>query len=89
MLARVMLAGVPVAADSTAELARIVRAAGADELADRLERALDDEVKLLGLEIDERAIILAALEDPPDGLSELRGVLMNEHQWRQREGLDP
>ena len=44
---------------------------------------------LLGLEIDERAIILAALEDPPDGLAELRGVLMNEHQWRQREGLDP
>ena len=24
-----------------------------------------------------------------DGLAELRGVLMNEHQWRQREGLDP
>ena len=24
-----------------------------------------------------------------DGLAELRGVLMNEHQWRQRVGLDP
>ena len=34
------------------------------------------------------AIILAQLEDPPDGLAELRGVLMNEHQWRQRTGLD-
>jgi hypothetical protein len=35
-----MLAGIPVAADSVAELAHIVRAAGADEVADRLERAL-------------------------------------------------
>jgi hypothetical protein len=84
-----MLAGVPVTADSVTELARIVRATGGRKLADRLERALRDEVKLLGLEIDERAIILAALDDPPDGLSELRGVLMNEHQWRQREGLNP
>jgi hypothetical protein len=31
----------------------------------------------------------AAIEDPPDQLAELRGVLMNEHEWRQREGLDP
>jgi hypothetical protein len=56
--------------------------------ADRLERALEDDVKLLALTIDERAIILGQLEDPPDGLAELRGVLLNEHQWRQREGLD-
>ena len=65
------------------------KATGGDELADRLERALADQVKLLALTIDERAIILAALDDPPDGLSELRGVLLNEHQWRQGEGLDP
>jgi hypothetical protein len=84
-----MLAGVPVSAESVAELADIVPATGGDKLADRLERALRDEVKLLGPEIDERAIILAALDDPPDKLAELRGVLMNEHQWRQREGLDP
>ena len=84
-----MLAGVSVPADATAELARTIRATGADVLADRLERALGDEVKLLALTIDERAIILDALDDPPDGLSELRGVLLNEHQWRQREGLDP
>ncbi len=44
---------------------------------------------MLGLEIDERAIILTALDDPPDGLAELRGVLMTDHQWRRREGLDP
>ena len=82
------LAGVPVSDAATAELAWLVRAAGADELADRLERAIVEEVLLLALTIDERAVILAALEDPPDGLAELRGVLMNEHQWRQRTGLD-
>lgn len=58
---------------------------------DRLERGVSDGVKLIALTIDERAIILAALEDPPDGLAELRGVLLNEHEheWRQRTGLDP
>jgi hypothetical protein len=61
-------------------------AAGAGVLADRLERALADEVKLLALTIEERAIILGQLEDPPDGLAALRAVLLNEHQWRQREG---
>ena len=82
-----MLAGVPVHADAVAELADTVRTIGADELADRLEVALDDDVKLLALTIAERAIILASLEDPPDGLAELRAVLLSEHEWRQREGL--
>ena len=85
---RMMLAGIPVPAAVVDELADLVRAAGADVLADRLERALDDEVKLLALTIDERAIILGQLEDPPDGLAELRGVLVNEHEWRKRERLD-
>ena len=62
MLVHVMLAGVPVSADSVTELASIVRTAGADVLADRLERALADEVRLLALTIDERAIILGQLE---------------------------
>ena len=53
----------------------------------RLPRA--DGVALVALTIDERAIILAALDDPADGLAELRAVLLNEHEWRQREGLDP
>jgi hypothetical protein len=44
-------------------------------------------VVLLALTIDERAIILAALEDPPDGLAELRAVLLNEHEWCQRGSI--
>jgi hypothetical protein len=63
-----MLAGLPVAADAVAELATLVRDVGADELADRLDRALSDEVKLLALTLDERALLLAALEDPPQEL---------------------
>jgi hypothetical protein len=34
--------------------------------------------RLLTLTIEERTIILAALEDPPDGLVELRGALVRE-----------
>ena len=68
-------------------LAELVRAAGADDLADRLDRAVADGVTLIALTIDERAINLVALEDPSDGLAELRAVLLNEHEWRQREGL--
>ena len=58
-------------------------------LSDRLEVALADGMALLALTIDERAIILAALEDPPQELAELRAVLLNEHAWRQSTGLDP
>jgi len=67
-----MLAGIPVPPDAAAALASLVRAAGADDFADRLDGALADDVSLLALTIDERAIILDALEEPPDGLAELR-----------------
>lgn len=59
----VMLAGVPVPDDVTAMLAGMVRAAGAGDLADRLDRALAVDVKLLALTIDERAIILDRLDE--------------------------
>jgi hypothetical protein len=51
-----MLAGLPVPAEAVDELAGLVREAGADDLADRLERALETEVKLLALTLDERAL---------------------------------
>ena len=37
--------------------------------------------------VPEREEILRALDDPPTGLAELRGVLLVEHEWRVREGL--
>jgi hypothetical protein len=96
----IMLAGLPVPNDALQELVVNVREAAdlwrdlgqsgavADELADRLERALETEVKLLALTLDERALMLAALEDPPQELADLRAVLLADHQWRRSEGLD-
>lgn len=49
-----MLAGLPVPNDAVHELANVVRDAGSDDLADRLERALETEVKLLALTLEER-----------------------------------
>ena len=83
-----MLAGLPVPTDAVQELAYIVRVAGADELADRLKLALEQEVKVLALTLDERALMLDALDDPPQELAELRAVLLADHQWRRSEGLD-
>ena len=83
-----MLAGIPVPAAAVHELADTVRASGPADLADRLERGVADEVKLLVLTLDERALMLAALEDPPQDLAELRAVLLADHQWRRSEGLD-
>ena len=60
-----MLAGLPVPDHAVEGLAELVRAAGAaDDLADRLDRALTDGVKLIALTLGERAVMLAALEDP-------------------------
>ena len=83
----VVHAGVPVADADVLELARLVRARGFDDTAERLERASGVETKVLALTIDEREEILCALEDPPAGLAERRGVLVREHEWRLREGL--
>jgi hypothetical protein len=41
----------------------------------------------VGLTIPDRQAILRVLEDCPESLAELRGVLLREHEWRMREGL--
>jgi hypothetical protein len=83
-----MLAGLPIPADAIDELAGLLREAGADDLAERLDQALADELKVLALTLGERAVLLAALDDPPHELAELRAVLRADHQWRLDEGLD-
>jgi hypothetical protein len=82
-----MLAGVSVPDGAVGMLARAARLAGADKLGQRLERAIEDRAALVALTIDERAIVLSMLDDPPAELRELRGVLVKEHQWRQAQGL--
>jgi hypothetical protein len=66
-----MLAVCPVPNPAVAELTGILRHNGAGNLADRLDRAAADQVKFLALTVPERAVLLAALDDPPDTLSEL------------------
>lgn len=82
-----MLAGLPVPPDAVQTLAMLIRDSGGDELADRLDRAVEDDVKLLALTQPERAVMLNALEDPPETLTELRAVLLADHGWRVAEGL--
>jgi hypothetical protein len=79
-----MLAGIPVSGDAILELARLV---DDPALATKLEDAYGRDVKILALEIRERETILAALEDPPAYLAELRGVLLKELEWRRAEGI--
>ena len=62
-----------------------MRAEGFESAAERLEDAYDREVKVLGLSIPEREMILRSIDG--DGLAELRGVLLAEQEGRVREGL--
>ena len=82
-----MLAGIPVRDQDVLELARLLRDADFDETAETLENAYDVECNVLALTIPDREAIVRALDDPPERLSELRGVLLREHEWRVREGL--
>ena len=65
----------------------MLRDTGFEDLAERLEDAYDLETEVLALTIPEREAIIRALDDPPDGLAELRGVLLVEHGGRVRDGL--
>ena len=78
-----MLAGIPVRPELVRALAEIVDEPTASEL----EQALEREVVILALTIEDRECILRALDDPPAGLAELRGVLLREHDRRLRVGL--
>ena len=78
-----MLAGIPVSSDLVRELAGLVD----EPTATILGKAIERETLIVALSIEDRERILRALDDPPDGLAELRGVLLSEHEWRRREGL--
>ena len=80
----IFLAGIPLRDDALLELARLV---DDPALAEKLETAYGRGVRILALEISERETILAALEDLPADLAELRGVLLEEHIGRVRDGL--
>jgi hypothetical protein len=53
-----------------------------------LDTALGRGIAVVALNVEDRMRILDALDDPPEGtLSELRGVRLQEYEWRRRQGL--
>ena len=57
------------------------------DTAEPLERAYDREARIVALDILDREAILRVLEECPEELLELRATLLQEHVWRQREGI--
>ena len=82
-----MLAGIAVADRHVIEVARMLRDAGSDDTAARLESGYEHQARLLALSVEEPDEILGVLVDCPDGLGELRAVLLQQHEWRRREGI--
>lgn len=65
-------------------LLRIGRADYLDAVAVIEGLALD--AKIIALNAAQRTAILGVLDDPPDGLAELRGVLAKDHHARRLGG---
>jgi hypothetical protein len=83
-----MLAGLIGADDAMERLATLVRAGGGDDLADRLDHPWPTASSWSRSPSTSGALMLSALEDPPEELAELRAALLANSQWRLSEGLD-
>ena len=81
------LAGLDITDDCTLELVKRLRRAAFEHQADTIEGALVAGQAEVSLTLPDRLAVLTVLDDPPDGLAELRGVLLSEHEWARREGL--
>ena len=82
------LAGIDIADEAVLELARLLRRGGFTDTAESLDGAVAASLPDVALTILEREAIVWVLLDPPAGaLADLRGVLLEEHVWRRREGL--
>lgn len=81
------LAGFAVEDELVLDLVELLRDAGYEQTAERLKWAVRYGDELVGLRIADRLAILDVLDDAPEGLNDLRGVLTSEHRWRVRHGL--
>jgi hypothetical protein len=80
----VYLAGLRIPDEDVRELVRLV----GEPTRSLLEKVLAMGTGVVALTIADRGRILCALDDArTDALAELRGVLLQEHEWRDREGL--
>ena len=79
------LAGIPIRDEHVLELAKLV---GDPPLASKLERAVDRDVCVLALSLEERHLIVDSLgEHAPSGLGELHTTLRRQLAWRRAAGL--
>ena len=79
------LAGLHVPDDDVRELIQLID----EPTRSLLEKSLAFETGVVALTIEDREHILSALDDArTDALAELRSVLLAEHEWRRRAGLD-
>src|SRR6188474_1274307 len=82
--ASVYLAGLRIPDEDVRELIKLVD----EPTRSFLEKSLALDSEVVALTIDDRERILWALDDVrTDALAELRGVLLQEHEWRTKEGL--
>ena len=81
------IAGITIATADALELIAILCASGRVTTADTLATAWGDGREIVGLTVNERDQIFCALDDPPDGLCELRTVLLQQWKWRRHVGL--
>jgi hypothetical protein len=83
----IKLAGLPVKKRIVLDLATMLRRADYGHTADTLEGATVTDQADIALTVDDRIAILDLLDDPPDGLTELRATLLQEHVGPKRDGL--
>jgi hypothetical protein len=81
------LAGLDIMDDCLLGLVARLRRAGFQHQADTIEGALVSAQPDVSLTIPDRVALVAVLEDAPEGLAELRGVLLEEHVGHVRDGL--
>ena len=83
-----MIAGVAVSESDVRELIALLRRAGLDAIATKLDLDAEVEAHMFKLTIVDREALLRVLDDPPtDALEGLRGALLRDNEWFQREGL--
>jgi hypothetical protein len=80
----VYLAGLQIPDEDVRELIKLVD----EPTRSFLEQSIALESEVVALTVEDRERIFWALDDVrTDALAELRGVLLQEHEWRSREGF--
>jgi hypothetical protein len=83
-----VVAGIRLPREEALELASMLWRDESTRTARVLLEALTNRQQFVALTVDDKERILAVLEHPPDGLTELRTRLFDELNW-QRRGLAP